>query len=144
MNLGNKIEQIRLSHNLSKAEMSRKLGVSAQLLGQYEKGRQVPKVKFLQSLKNVFGVDLLQTNVYNESETNQSIFNEHYSKYVNKGYSPDSPILSEKQTGTLLLLIASEVSFLSEQWKKKEQMSVDEVRKSVREQLQKIEDVLSG
>lgn len=52
----------------NKSEIARQLGVSSQLLGQYERGRHKPKPEFYIKWKEVFGEDLLsKTNVSKEA-----------------------------------------------------------------------------
>ncbi len=51
--------------------MSRRLGISSQLLGQYEKGEKNPKGQFFLKWKQVFGEDLLkliETDVSQETQ----------------------------------------------------------------------------
>lgn len=52
----------------NKSEVAAKLGISSQLLGQYMKGRQNPKIHFFNKWKEVFGEDLLRMTETNVSE----------------------------------------------------------------------------
>lgn len=57
----------------NKSEIGRKLSVSSQLLGQYEKGRQKPKEEFFDKWMQVYKEDIrniFKTNVSNEDEEN--------------------------------------------------------------------------
>lgn len=65
---------IRRKNHGNKSQVAKKLGISSQLLGQYEQGRQKPKLEFYKKWKEVFGEDLLkETNVSNLSENNTPV-----------------------------------------------------------------------
>lgn len=60
----------------NKSEIARKIGVSSQLLGQYEKGQKEPKMGFFARWKKEFGEDLyreVETKVYNISGDRRGI-----------------------------------------------------------------------
>jgi transcriptional regulator with XRE-family HTH domain len=68
--IGSVLTSLREKRKLNKAQVARQLGISSQLLGQYESGRQQPKTEFILKWKNVFGEDLfkyLETNVSRET-----------------------------------------------------------------------------
>lgn len=67
MDITTQIRKARESKGLTKTEMAKMLGISSQLLGQYEQGRQSPKVGFYIKWKQVFGEDLVETNVSRET-----------------------------------------------------------------------------
>lgn len=48
----------RGGQSLSKSEMARKIGISSQLYGRYEQGKQNPGASFFIAWKKVFGEDL--------------------------------------------------------------------------------------
>lgn len=64
---------VALKLSRTNAGQRAKNGFSSQLLGQYEKGRQKPKLLFLQAWKEAFGEDLLaiqeETNVSHETKS---------------------------------------------------------------------------
>lgn len=58
----------------NKAQVAKKLGISPQKLGQYEKGRQKPKLEFYKKWKEAFGEDLvMETNVSILTENNTPV-----------------------------------------------------------------------
>jgi transcriptional regulator with XRE-family HTH domain len=65
------LTEVREKHG-NKAQVAKKLGISPQLLGQYEKGRQNPKVDFFDKWKEVYNQDLrlmmIETNVSHGTE----------------------------------------------------------------------------
>lgn len=66
--VANKIKEKIKDKGGNKSEIGRLLGVSSQLLGQYERGRQKPKPDFYLKWKEVYGEDLLtETIVSNEN-----------------------------------------------------------------------------
>lgn len=66
---------LRKKHG-NKAQVAKKLRISSQLLGQYEAGRQKPKLDFYKKWKEVFNEDILklidETNVSHETENGTS------------------------------------------------------------------------
>jgi len=138
VNIAQDIEKIRLSRKLSEREMADKLGISQQVYNNIKTGR-TKKVPFnvVQKAQTEFGL----YEKFN-ADLDKEEFNQIVSDFVSQGYHPNPPMLDNKQMGTLLLLIASEVSFLSEEWKRKEKMSPDEARKLIHAQMRKIESVL--
>lgn len=65
----------REKRGLNKSQAARKLGVSSQLLGQYESGARLPKTNFFLKWKQVFGEDLLkqiETNVSHETQNEEA------------------------------------------------------------------------
>lgn len=80
--------------------MADKLGISPQLLGQYESEKRHPKTQFYLKFKEVFGINLMETNV---SER----FDSAKQKYIEQGYSPSLPAINTDQGNTLLLAINS-------------------------------------
>lgn len=71
--IGTQIKTYRESRRLTKTEMGKMLNVSSQLLGQYESGRQKPKVDFHTKWKEVFGESLIETNVSQGTEKELSV-----------------------------------------------------------------------
>ena len=70
------IKELRQNHG-NKTQVAKKLGISSQLLGQYEQGRQEPKIEFFEKWKNVFGEDLRaiqkQTNVSKKTDNHTPV-----------------------------------------------------------------------
>lgn len=58
MNIGLEIQQIRKKNNLTQIEFANKINISRGALINYEKGKRIPPLKVLQSISNVFGIDL--------------------------------------------------------------------------------------
>lgn len=64
------ITQSRERRGLNKSQAAKKLGISSQLLGQYESASRLPKTGFFLKWKQVFGEDLMkqiETNVSHEA-----------------------------------------------------------------------------
>lgn len=58
MKLGNKILELRKSHNLSQEQLAEKLQVSRQTISKWELNETVPDIKQAQKLAKLFGVSL--------------------------------------------------------------------------------------
>lgn len=64
-----KFKELIASKGGNKSEIGRKLGISSQLLGQYEQGRQKPKSSFFTKWEKVYGENIshiFETNVSDE------------------------------------------------------------------------------
>ena len=64
--LPSKLEAARLQKNLTRKEIARKAGLSEKSIRNYETGRQVPSIQYLESLLGVLGIgfsDLIQGHV---------------------------------------------------------------------------------
>lgn len=55
---GNRLREIRFSHNVSRQEFVESLGIGMTSLHHYESGLRVPDVNFLLRLHNLYQVDL--------------------------------------------------------------------------------------
>jgi len=56
--LGDKVRRLREKQNLTQVQLAEKFGVSLSLIGQIETGRVKPALDTLQSIANVFGVNI--------------------------------------------------------------------------------------
>lgn len=65
------IKELRENHG-NKSEVARKLGISPQRLGQYEKGKMEPKSDFYEKWEGVFGEDIRAIQKGGAIETNVS------------------------------------------------------------------------
>jgi transcriptional regulator with XRE-family HTH domain len=65
------LTKLRSGHG-NKSQVAKRIGISPQLLGQYEQGRQLPKIDFYKKWKTAYGEDLIEmigeTNVSHETE----------------------------------------------------------------------------
>lgn len=62
--IGSKIATLRKQNNLSQAELGKKVSISPQAVGKWERGESLPDVRTLQQLAKIFEVDL---NYFSES-----------------------------------------------------------------------------
>lgn len=62
--IGNKIATLRKQNNLSQAELGKKVSISPQAVGKWERSESLPDIKTLQRLTKIFEVDL---NYFSES-----------------------------------------------------------------------------
>lgn len=76
------IKELRQRHG-NKKEVAEKIGISSQLLGQYEQGRQEPKVGFYDKWKEVFNEDI---RAIMKKETN-----------VSHGTTNHTPVLKDSE-----------------------------------------------
>lgn len=138
-------------------DVSDELKISKSTISEYLKGTKPPSANFIKMFNEhykKFGVqiDPLTRALFKtkgeligeleNSKRTKSEFDKIVDVLTNQGHTIKSEMFDNKQIGTLLLLIASEVSFLSSQWQYKERMDPDEARKLIREQMRKIETVL--
>lgn len=56
--LGNKISEARKNKELSQAELAKKISISPQAVGKWERGESMPDITTLNRLAEIFGVDL--------------------------------------------------------------------------------------
>ncbi len=56
--IGNKIATLRKQNNLSQAELGKKVSISPQAVGKWERGESLPDITTIQRLAEIFGVDL--------------------------------------------------------------------------------------
>lgn len=56
--IGQRIKQLRKSHNVTQAELASKVDVSAQLISKYEKDERYPKIDKLEKLSDFFDVSI--------------------------------------------------------------------------------------
>lgn len=73
------IKELREGHG-TQVQVSEKIGISSQLLGQYEAGRQKPKIDFFEKWEEVFGEDIRavqkgknERNVSRETDKHTSV-----------------------------------------------------------------------
>lgn len=72
--LGNKIVKLRKQYNLSQAELGKKISISPQAVGKWERDESLPDITTLQRLAKIFEVDL---NYFSESfETSEKAENQ--------------------------------------------------------------------
>lgn len=138
MNIVQNIERIRVSRRLSEREMADILGISQQVYNNLKSGR-TKKIPFsvVELAKQKLGIKDLA-----DAEAVKNEFEDVVKDYVEAGYSKEPHLLNNKQMSTLLLLIASEVSFLSEERRKDKRYTADEARELIHAQMRKIEAVL--
>lgn len=70
------IQQKREKLKLNKSQMAERLGISSQLLGQYEQGKRTPKTSFFLKWKEVFKEDLLKDVEANVSRETQKDYDQ--------------------------------------------------------------------
>lgn len=56
--IGNKITEARKKSNLSQAELAKKISISPQAVGKWERGESMPDITTLNRLAEIFGLDL--------------------------------------------------------------------------------------
>lgn len=69
------IRKYRESKGWNKSQLARQLGISSQLLGQYETGKRLPKANFILKWKEVTEQDLLKQNEANVSRETHAATN---------------------------------------------------------------------
>lgn len=65
------IKELRRKHG-NQSQVAKKIGISSQLLGQYENGRQEPKIGFFEKWLTVFNEDIRAVQKRSIAETNVS------------------------------------------------------------------------
>ena len=71
--IGENIKRIRKEKGLSQKELGQKLGVSQQMIGQYEKSNAVPKLETLQKIADALDVPLSELDDRSKSSLNIQI-----------------------------------------------------------------------
>lgn len=71
--IGNKLKSLRETHNLSQAELAKKLNISQQALSKWENNHSEPDIISLKAISNFFNIslDTLLNNKYNSKINNQ-------------------------------------------------------------------------
>lgn len=59
--IAQQIKEIRLQNNMSQSRFGKKIGVTGKAISSYETGRNLPSLKVLEDIANVFNVSLLKT-----------------------------------------------------------------------------------
>ena len=59
MTIGENIKNIRKKANLSQKALAEKLGVSQQMIAQYEKGKRQPKIETIDKIATALGVRIV-------------------------------------------------------------------------------------
>lgn len=124
---GNRIKELRIKHGLSQDDLAEKIGVKANTICQYEKGKRHPNDKIWQKLADCFNVSI--TSVRGEIDTEliakiaKMIFLTHsasFDVYLNKndlftGYDEDDTTIACK----LMLLLLQQLNLnISEEYEK--------------------------
>ncbi|MBO5395286.1 MAG: helix-turn-helix transcriptional regulator [Clostridia bacterium] len=103
MDLGNKIFELRKSHNLSQEQLAEKVDVARQTISKWELGETAPDIKQAQTLSEIFGVSL-------DELTGNGIKNAVFEKVSNTERLAGMAIKILKVLGVLILIsIASTV-----------------------------------
>ncbi len=58
LNIGERITQLRKQHNLSQSDLSKRVGVSRTIIGNYERNINTPSIEILIKITKVFDVSL--------------------------------------------------------------------------------------
>lgn len=58
LQLGNRIQEVRLAHGLLQEDVAATLGMTRVAIGYIEQGRRSPKLSTLHALANLYGVDI--------------------------------------------------------------------------------------
>lgn len=109
MTAGKKIEKVLEVLGLTKSEMARQMKVSPQLIGQYVSGRQMPNFNFISKFKELYEIDLVETNVSFDAEVARAKFLFLKKKMDTEGYNPHAPILTDAQRDSSILAILNDV-----------------------------------
>ncbi len=71
--VGNKIKKIRLSSNLSQKRFGSKLGISEKTVSAYETGKIIPSYKVLQSISEVYEVNILSVPTQHKAKIQDNL-----------------------------------------------------------------------
>lgn len=83
--IGNKIASARKKTNLSQAELARRIAISPQAIGKWERGESLPDISTLNHLAKIFGVDL---NYFSDGFPTSEILSNENQPPVNSGAVP--------------------------------------------------------
>ncbi|MBQ6897996.1 MAG: helix-turn-helix transcriptional regulator [Clostridia bacterium] len=97
MDLGNKIFELRKSHNLSQEQLAEKVDVARQTISKWELGETAPDIKQAQTLSEIFGVSL-------DELTGNGINNAVFEKVSNTERLAGMAIKILKVLGVLILI----------------------------------------
>lgn len=85
------IKELREKHG-NKSQVAKKLGISSQRLGQYEKGRMTPKIGFFEKWKDVFKEDIMAIQKGETDKTNVSRGTENHTHVHMSSDNPEKPL----------------------------------------------------
>lgn len=85
------IKELREKHG-NKAQVAKKLGIPSQRLGQYEQGRQKPKLDFFNKWKEVYNEDILMIQKGEKGKTNVSHETKNGTLVQNEAAVPQKPL----------------------------------------------------
>src|SRR4051794_16223413 len=86
MKVAEVIKAKRAELDISQAELATKLGVSQQVIGYYERGRNLPKAEFYKKWLEIFGEDLLSKSDDQEFESISLLANELSNQGISVSY----------------------------------------------------------
>ena len=58
------LKAIRINNNMSQEEASKKIGISVDTLGNYERGKSFPDIPILKKIEEVYGVKYENINFF--------------------------------------------------------------------------------
>lgn len=86
--LGDKIHAVRISLNMSVAELSRRTGLTARAIRYYENNERVPSVEVIQKMADVFNLStnfFMDPAAYQQQLEKEAFLEEAQKKYGSKG-----------------------------------------------------------